>query len=58
VGVRLKDVDLMGIPFKVIAGRALAEGKVEFKERSNGQMELLALDSAAKVIQQKIEEKL
>lgn len=33
MGVKLKDADLIGFPFKVIAGKTVQEGKVEFKSR-------------------------
>ena len=41
MGVKLKDIDLIGIPFKLIIGKALKEGKVELKDRKAGTMELL-----------------
>ncbi len=38
-GVKFKDADLLGIPYRIIiGGRGLAEGKVEFKERKSGKM--------------------
>lgn len=36
-GVKFKDAELIGIPFIVIVGKALAEGKVEFRVRSTGE---------------------
>jgi prolyl-tRNA synthetase len=44
VGVKLKDMDLIGIPYKVIVGRALKEGKVEVKSRKTGEAELLEVE--------------
>jgi prolyl-tRNA synthetase len=32
-GVKFKDADLIGVPFRIAIGRALAEGKVEFLNR-------------------------
>jgi prolyl-tRNA synthetase len=32
-GVKFKDADLIGVPFRIAVGRALAEGKVEFLDR-------------------------
>ncbi len=43
-GVMVKDADLVGIPLRVTLGKALAEGKVEFKQRSGGEAELVAID--------------
>jgi prolyl-tRNA synthetase len=36
-GVKFKDAELIGIPFIVIVGKALAEGKVELRIRSSGE---------------------
>jgi prolyl-tRNA synthetase len=33
-GVKFKDADLIGIPFRVTVGRALERGRVELKERA------------------------
>jgi prolyl-tRNA synthetase len=40
-GVKFKDADLIGIPYRVVTGRSLAEGKVEVVERANGQSHLI-----------------
>ncbi|MGB9612711.1 MAG: proline--tRNA ligase, partial [Candidatus Margulisiibacteriota bacterium] len=47
VGVRLKDIDLIGIPYKIIVGRALKEGKVEIKDRRTGESELILVEKVA-----------
>ncbi|CAB4733237.1 unannotated protein [freshwater metagenome] len=36
-GVKFKDAELIGIPFIVIVGKALSEGKVEFRVRATGE---------------------
>ena len=36
-GVKFKDAELIGVPFIVIVGKALAEGKVELRIRSSGE---------------------
>ena len=41
-GVKFKDMDLLGIPVKVILGKSLAEGKVEVSVRSSGEKLLMA----------------
>lgn len=44
-GVKFKDADLIGIPFRVTVGKkALAEGKVELRNRRTKEMELVELD--------------
>ncbi len=45
-GVKFKDMDLIGVPFKIIVGKTLAEGKVEFSERAAGKKELISIESA------------
>jgi prolyl-tRNA synthetase len=45
-GVKFKDWDLVGIPLRLVAGRGVAEGLVEFKARG-GVAENLPLASAA-----------
>jgi len=53
VGVRLKDIDLIGIPIKVIIGpKGLAEKKAEIKLRSSGETTMVALDE----VEEKIKE--
>lgn len=47
-GVKFKDADLLGIPFRVVVGdRGLKEGLVEVKARSGGEPRKTALDDAA-----------
>ena len=35
-GVKFKDADLLGIPWRVVVGRGAAEGQVELVERAGG----------------------
>src|SRR5438067_4538807 len=47
-GVKFKDADLIGVPLRIAVGKkGLAEGKVEWKARSGGAVELVALAEAA-----------
>ncbi|MFH1683990.1 MAG: proline--tRNA ligase [Candidatus Margulisiibacteriota bacterium] len=50
VGVKLKDIDLIGIPIKIIIGKALKEGKVEIKLRHSGEVRLVPIDKAVEEI--------
>ena len=43
-GVKFKDADLIGIPWKVIVGRDSSEGKVELVKRSNNERSILSSD--------------
>jgi prolyl-tRNA synthetase len=36
LGVKLKDADLIGIPIRIVIGKGIAEGQVEWKERGSG----------------------
>jgi prolyl-tRNA synthetase len=36
-GVKFKDADLIGFPFRITVGKTITEGNVEFVERSNGE---------------------
>jgi prolyl-tRNA synthetase len=43
-GVKFKDADLIGIPIRIAVGkRGLADGRVEWKRRDTGDVELVAL---------------
>lgn len=49
-GIRMKDLDLIGIPIKIIVGKALAEGKVEIKIRSSGETKLVEIDKVCEEV--------
>jgi len=44
-GVKFKDADLIGFPYRITVGKALAEGKVEFKPRLASEVATLPVDS-------------
>ena len=49
-GVKFKDAELIGIPFIMVVGKGLADGKVEFRDRKSGEKSEFALDSALATI--------
>ena len=50
-GVKFKDADLIGFPFRITVGKTITEGKVEFVERSNGEKtEMTPQDAIDKVL--------
>lgn len=53
-GVKFKDADLIGFPFRITVGKTITDGKVEFVERSNGEKTELtpqeAVDRIVKVV--------
>jgi prolyl-tRNA synthetase len=47
-GVKFKDADLIGIAIRIAVGkRGLADGKIEWKLRSDSQVEMVALGEVA-----------
>jgi prolyl-tRNA synthetase len=44
-GVKFKDADLIGIPWRVVVGRGVAAGQVELVERAGGDRRELAADA-------------
>lgn len=45
-GVKFKDADLIGFPFRITVGKTIQEGLVEFKTRKNGEMVTIKPDDA------------
>lgn len=43
-GVKFKDADLIGIPYRVVVGRGVSDNIVELKERSTGENVEIELD--------------
>jgi prolyl-tRNA synthetase len=43
-GVKFKDADLIGIPFRVVVGRGAASGQVELVSRLDGKPEDLSAE--------------
>ena len=50
-GVKFKDMDLIGIPFRITVGRGVKEGKVEFKVRGQ-EAEDISIEEAATRVEQ------
>ncbi len=56
-GVKFKDADLVGIPFRVTIGKkALAEGKVELRNRKTKQMKLVEISVIVEAVRKGLEE--
>jgi prolyl-tRNA synthetase len=53
-GVKFKDADLIGIPYRITIGKKLAEGKVEFGERRTRSSEEVLLHGAVPHLQKKL----
>lgn len=55
-GVKFKDADLIGIPYRITVGRNVADGLVELTERSTGRSENAKIEEIAKLLVSRISE--
>jgi len=55
VGVKFKDLDLIGIPIRITIGKKVSEGTVEFKLRCAEDNEIVGIDSVMDRIKQEFE---
>lgn len=53
-GVKFKDADLIGIPYRIVTGRSLKSGKVEIVERATHNSQEVAVEDVVKYLQQSI----
>jgi prolyl-tRNA synthetase len=53
-GVKFKDADLIGVPFRVVVGKKLSGGLVELVERKTRQLTDVALDQAAATVKARL----
>ncbi|MCD7880000.1 MAG: proline--tRNA ligase [Candidatus Gastranaerophilales bacterium] len=51
-GVKLKDADLIGIPFRITVGKTITDNLVEFKNRTTGETDVISPEEAIKRILQ------
>ena len=54
-GVKFKDAELVGIPFRITVGKKISEGLVELSERSTRLSTDVTLEEAADNVQQKVQ---
>jgi prolyl-tRNA synthetase len=55
-GVKFKDADLTGIPFRVTIGKkALGQGRVELRSRKTGDVDLVSVDGVAAAVRLGVE---
>lgn len=57
-GVKFADSELLGLPYVVVVGRALADGKVEFRHRADGTRSEIPADEAAELVAAQVREAL
>ncbi|WP_373546085.1 proline--tRNA ligase [Chamaesiphon sp.] len=51
-GVKFKDADLIGIPYRIVTGRSLKDGKVEVVQRATKQSQDIAVESVGAAIKE------
>jgi prolyl-tRNA synthetase len=54
-GVKFKDSELIGIPYRIVTGRSLAQGKVEVVKRATKESQEIAIDDVTATIVQWID---
>ena len=54
-GVKFKDADLIGIPYRIVTGRSLQAGQVEVVERATRKQREIAIDEVASTLKQWID---
>jgi len=54
-GVKFKDADLIGIPYRLTTGRSLKQGKVELTERASGQATEIPIEEVVTTLKERIE---
>jgi prolyl-tRNA synthetase len=54
-GVKFKDADLIGIPYRIVTGKSLKEGKVELVTRATKEAEMINLDEVVNALKGWIE---
>ncbi|MHC5744784.1 MAG: proline--tRNA ligase [Nostoc sp.] len=57
-GVKFKDADLIGIPYRIVTGRAIANGKVEVVERATRKSQEIVIDEVTTTLHKWITEAL
>lgn len=53
-GVKFKDADLVGIPYRVVTGKAISEGKVEIVNRATKVATLVGIESVVEYLQNEL----
>ncbi len=53
-GVKFKDADLIGVPYRVVAGKGIVDGNVEFVDRTNGQASDVRLEDVVSLLAERL----
>ena len=49
-GVKFKDADLIGFPYRITVGKTISEGLVEFKTRESNELINIKPEDAAEIV--------
>ncbi len=55
-GIKFKDADLLGLPFRLVAGRTAKDGRVELSERRGGEREVIRVEDAVDEVRRRLKE--
>lgn len=50
-GMKFKDADLIGIPHRIVVGKAIQEGKIEYQQRSSAEKVSISLDDVVGLLE-------
>jgi len=53
-GVKFKDADLIGIPYRIVVGKGIVDGNVEFVDRASGQASDAKLEDVVSLLAEKL----
>lgn len=53
-GVKFKDMELIGIPYRITVGKGIKEGRVEFRERTASENQEISIEDAVAFIKEKL----
>ncbi|MGC9503327.1 proline--tRNA ligase [Baaleninema sp.] len=57
-GVKFKDADLIGIPYRVVTGRSISQGKVEVVDRATHESREMSIEDVVPTLKQWVEDAL
>ena len=49
-GIKFKDMDLIGIPKRIVVGKKASEGIVEFKYRNSSDVKEVSVEEVSKLV--------
>ncbi len=54
IGVKFKDAEIIGIPMIIVVGKGVAEGKVEYKDRRDGEKIEMTMEKAIETVMDRL----